>query len=157
MTHQSESAGQPQAAWQDSLATIVSFWVLVCAPTLRLHSSQLDTTATVVAGAALFLLGCAAMRSGRIWSERAMVACGIAVAAMPWVLGFVLTAAIVNATVCGLGIAALAFWRIRILQAAEVQRTALTRQGGRVRPFPAGPLSPASAMTSAPAARRRTG
>lgn len=107
-----QSAPGAGGAWKDGAVFGIGGWLLLSPMVLDLNSSALDMFVTVGAGVVLAGLAAIAMSKARPWAEGALVAWGAILAATPWLLGFVLPAAVTNAVACGGLTIALAAWRI---------------------------------------------
>jgi hypothetical protein len=117
-----ESAPGASGAWKDTTVFGIGGWLLLCPMILDLNSSAVDMFVTVGAGVVMAGLAAIALSKDRPWVEGALVAWGAILAALPWLLGFVLPAAVINAVTCGALTAALAAWRVydlRVRPAAE--------------------------------------
>jgi len=127
MTDTPETAPRAHAAWEDVAVLIVGGWLTFSPPTLEINMAVLDTATTVIAGLALIVLGGGSMRSNALWLKWAVIVTGAALAIAPWVLGFAMKTAIINATACGIAVVALAALRVYQLRnqpAAEPAKVA---------------------------------
>jgi hypothetical protein len=97
---------------EDTAVFGVGAWLLLCPIVLDLNSSAVDMFVTVGAGVVMAGLAGVAMLQDRPWVEGAIVAWGAVFAALPWALGFVVKAAVINAVACGVLTIALASWRV---------------------------------------------
>ncbi len=112
MTDTPETAPRPRSAWEDVAVLIVGGWLTFSPPTLEINQAVLDTSTIVIAGLVLMVLGGGAMRAKTLWLRWAIIATGATLALAPWVLGFAMKTAIINATACGLAVVALAALRV---------------------------------------------
>ena len=130
MTDTPETAPRQRAAWEDVAVLIVGGWLTFSPPTLEINMAVLDTATTVIGGLTLIVLGGGSMRSNALWLKWAVIVTGAALAIAPWVLGFTMKTAIVNATACGLAVVALAalrVYQIRSQPAAEPAKVAASQ------------------------------
>lgn len=131
MTDTPETAPRQRAAWEDVAVLIVGGWLTFSPPTLEINMAVLDTGTIVIAGLTLIVLGGGSMRSNALWLKWAVIVTGAALAIAPWVLGFAMKTAIINATACGLAVVALAALRVYQLRgqsAAEPAKVAAENQ-----------------------------
>lgn len=112
MSETSESAAGAGTGWKDTLVFGLGGWLLLSPMILDLNSSALDMFVTVGAGVVTAGLAAIALSKDRPWVEGGLVGWGAVLAALPWLLGFVLPAAVVNAVACGALTIALAAWRV---------------------------------------------
>lgn len=119
MTDTPETTPRPRAAWEDVAVLIIGAWLTFSPPSLEINASVLDTSTTVIAGLVLMLFGGGAMRSAEAWLEWTIMATGVALAVAPWLVGFELKTAIINATACGIAVVALSAWRVFELRAKK--------------------------------------
>ncbi len=127
MTDTPETAPRARAAWEDVAVLVVGGWLTFSPPTLEINAAVLETSTTVIAGLALIVLGGGSMRSNAMWLKWAVIVTGAVLAIAPWVLGFDLKTAIINATACGIAVVALAALRVYQLRnqpAAEPAKVA---------------------------------
>lgn len=97
--------------WQDVVNAVLGAW-LVLSPWI--FGFQAETTAmasAVILGAAMLVLGLAAMFAPRQWEEWVEFLVGLCAIAAPWAMGFeALRAATLNSVIVGAIVAALALW-----------------------------------------------
>jgi hypothetical protein len=75
------------------------------------------------------LFGGGSMRSNEAWLEWTIMATGVALATAPWVVGFELKTAVINATACGIAVIALSAWRVFDLRAKKAAAPAKAAAG----------------------------
>ena len=122
MNDTQQSAPGAGSAWKDTVVFGVGGWLILSPMILDLNASALDMFSTVGAGVVMAGLAAIALSKDRPWAEGAIVAWGAILAAFPWLLGFVLPAAVINAAACGALTIGLAAWRVydlRMRPAAE--------------------------------------
>ncbi len=107
-----ETAPGTTTAWKDTVIFGIGGWLLLCPMILDLNASGIDMFVTVGAGLVMAGLAAFAMSKNRPWADGALVAWGAILAALPWLAGFALPAAIINAAACGGLTIALAGWRV---------------------------------------------
>lgn len=107
-----ESAPGTTTVWKDTTVFGIGGWLLFSPMVLDLNSSAMDMFVTVGAGVVMAGLAAIALSKDRPWVEGAIVVWGAVLAALPWALGFVLQAAVINAVACGVLTIALAAWRV---------------------------------------------
>ncbi len=129
MTDTPESAPRVRAAWEDVAVLIVGGWLTFSPPTLGINMAVMDTSTTVITGLALIVLGGGSMRSNALWLKWAVIVTGAALAIAPWVLGFAMKTAIINATACGIAVVALAALRVYQLRSQPAAEPAKVAAG----------------------------
>jgi hypothetical protein len=122
MTDTPETTRRPRAAWEDVAVLAIGAWLTFSPPSLEINGSIVDTATTVIAGVVLMLFGGGSMRSNEAWLEWTIMVTGAALATAPWVVGFELKTAIINATACGIAVIALSAWRVFDLRAKKAAK-----------------------------------
>lgn len=112
MSDTQQSAPGASTAWKDTAIFGMGGWLLLSPMILDLNASAMDMFVTVGAGLLTAGLAAIALSKDRPWVEGGLAAWGAVLAALPWLLGFVLPAAVVNAAACGALTIALAAWRV---------------------------------------------
>jgi|GEM_PF-4737891 hypothetical protein len=126
MTETPETAPRQRAAWEDVAVLIVGGWLTFSPPSLEINGAVTDTATIVIAGLVLIVLGGGSMRSNALWLKWAVIVTGAALAIAPWVVGFELKTAVINATACGIAVVALSAWRVFELHAKKAAAPAPT-------------------------------
>lgn len=109
---------------EDVAVMLIGLWLMFCPPTLKINDVALDTYTLVLTGVVLIVLGGTAMRLAKEWVEWGVAVAGTFLVIAPWVLGFTLKAATINAVACGVAAAALAGWRIYEIRSKPAERPA---------------------------------
>ncbi len=97
--------------WQDAVSTVLGAWLVLSPWILGFQADTMAMASAVVLGAAMIVLGLAAIFAPRSWEEWVEFIVGLCAIAAPWALGFeALRTATFNSVIVGLIVAALALW-----------------------------------------------
>ena len=99
--------------WQDPVSVVVGLWLLISPWALQHQAEGNPTWNAVIVGVVVAAIALYAMFEVMAWEEWANAALGVWLVISPWVLGFsALAAAMWNAVIIGVVIAALALWTL---------------------------------------------
>jgi hypothetical protein len=99
--------------WQDPLNLVLGLWMIVSPWVLAYQAESAATTNAVVLGVLIAVLAALELFNVAAWEEWTNFVLGIWLAVSPWLLGFsATTAAMANALVVGIVVAALAIWAL---------------------------------------------
>jgi hypothetical protein len=99
--------------WQDSTNAALGAWLIVAPLVLRFQGDTAALANTAIVGVLLVATALGAIFVPRAWEEWTETALGLWLAVSPWVLGFQVQVARVNALVIGLVVLTLALWALQ--------------------------------------------
>ena len=107
------STTQSMKHWQDPINLILGVW-MVASPWVLAHQANMQATSNaVLLGILIGLAALIAMFRVMAWEEWTNILLGIWLVVSPWVLGFAeVTAAMWNAVIVGIIVAALSLWSL---------------------------------------------
>jgi hypothetical protein len=99
--------------WQDSTNAALGAWLIVSPLALRFQGDWVALASTVIVGVLLVAAALGAIFVPRAWEEWTETALGVWLAISPWILGFQVQMAKMNALVIGLVVLTLALWALQ--------------------------------------------
>jgi len=99
--------------WQDPTNLVLGLWMIASPWALGYQDAAMAMPNAVIVGGLIAILAALEVFKLKAWEEWTSFALGIWLAVSPWVLGFdIVTAAMANALIVGLIVAALALWTL---------------------------------------------
>ena len=99
--------------WQDSTNAALGAWLIVSPLALGFQGDWIALANTAIVGVLLVAAALGAIFVPRAWEEWTETALGLWLAVSPWVLGFQVQLARMNALVIGLVVLTLALWALQ--------------------------------------------
>ncbi|HXD39708.1 MAG TPA: SPW repeat protein [Ramlibacter sp.] len=99
--------------WQDSTNAALGAWLIVSPLALGFQGDWIALANTAIVGVLLAAAALGAIFVPRAWEEWTETALGLWLAVSPWVLGFQVQLARMNALVIGLVVLTLALWALQ--------------------------------------------
>ena len=99
--------------WQDSSNAALGAWLIVSPLALRFQGDWVALAGTAIVGVLLVATALGAIFVPRAWEEWTETVLGVWLAVSPWVLGFQVQIAKMNALVIGLVVLTLALWALQ--------------------------------------------
>jgi uncharacterized membrane protein len=97
--------------WQDAVNTVLGAWLVLSPWIFGFQGETMAMATAVVLGAAMIVLGLAAIFAPHSWEEWVQFVIGLCAIAAPWVIGFgTLRTATLNSVVVGVIVAVLSLW-----------------------------------------------